>query len=87
MNQPAYRTVITSLAVVAMQLAAFIVGTRHGWTGDASHSFDSLCMWSCIAAIGQAGKSAVESLAQGSGLKGAAAAILTDAKPGDPVKP
>jgi negative regulator of sigma E activity len=79
-----WRTVLTAVAVVAMQLAAYIVGTRHGWSEQAAHAYDSFCMWSTVAAIGQAGKSAVESLAQGGGVKGAASALLTSAKPGEP---
>ena len=79
-----WRTVLTTAGVALMQLAGFIIGTRKGWTVDMAAAFSNFCMWSTLAAAGQAGKSAVESLAQGGGVKGAVSALLTEAKPGDP---
>lgn len=78
-----YRTVVTALLTVGMLLVGYWLGSRHGWTEVSARAFDSLCLWASVIAVGQAGKSAVEALAQGGGVKGAAAALLTQAKPGD----
>lgn len=80
----AWRTVLTVLVVCLLQLVGYLYGTAHGWTESAANAFASFCMWSSLAATGQAAKGAVEGLAQGTGLKGAMAALTTDAKPGDP---
>ena len=79
-----WRTVITTLAVCAMQTCAFAFADRHGWTVDGATAFGSLCLWSTIAATGQAAKALGEHLGNGSGLKGALASLMTDAKPGTP---
>jgi hypothetical protein len=79
-----WRTVVTALVVGGFQTAAFVYGTRHGWSEQGASAFGSLCLWSTVAAAGQAARSSIESLAVGGGLKGALAALTTATKPGDP---
>jgi hypothetical protein len=79
---PAYRTVVTALASIAMLLASYLFSTNKGWNEFNLRSFDSLCFYTSVIAVGQAGKSTFEALAQGGGWAGVKAAVLTSAKPG-----
>lgn len=80
----AWRTVIATCFIAAIQFGGFLYGTHRGWTQESAGAFGSLCTWTTAAAIGVAAKALGEHLGSGSGLKGAAAALLTSAKPGDP---
>lgn len=76
-----WRTVAIVMASLLVLLVAYLVGLRHPAAGGL---FDPMATAVCtIAGIGAA-KSAVEHLGNGGGLRGAAAALLTDAKPGGP---
>jgi hypothetical protein len=83
---PAWRTVITAAAAMAVQLTGFYIGSKRGWDQYATSAFGYLCFWSTFAAIGQAAKSTFEVLGKGSGLKGVANVVMTDAKPGEPAE-
>jgi hypothetical protein len=85
-----WRTVLTALGVVGMQLAAFVVGTRHGWTDMTARAYEAFCFLSWLCSLGQAGASTLQALANGTGLPGVKRVLMSDAKPGDPapeVKP
>ena len=83
-----WRTVLTVLVVCALQLAGFLALVHHGpVSAEAATAFGALCLWSTIAATGEAAKSLGEHLGNGSGVKGALAALMTDRKPGEPAPP
>lgn len=82
-----WRTVLTVLLVSAMQLAGFLYGTHHGFTAESATAYGALCLWSAATATGQAAKGTLEQIANGTGLRGIKAALLTDAKPGEPAPP
>jgi|GEM_PF-5788088 len=79
-----WRTVITTLVVCLMLLAAFVYGAHRGFTAESATAFGSLCLFSCSIALGQAAKGTLEQIANGTGFKGVAAALMTSSKPGDP---
>lgn len=79
----AWRTVLVSGFVALLQTGAFAYGTHHGWTAEGAMAFGSLCVWSTTVAIGQAFKALGEHLGNGSGIKGAIAALTSDTKPGE----
>lgn len=84
-NVPAaWRTVLTAAFVASLQTGAFVYGTHRGWTPEGAVAFGSLCIWSTSVAVGQAFKSLGEHLGNGSGVKGAWAALTSDTKPGEP---
>jgi hypothetical protein len=77
-----WRTVVVVLALALAVLAALWLCRGAGDLGarlfpDAAYALLGL-------AVVAAGKSAVEHLGAGGGVKGALRALLTDAKPGDP---
>ena len=86
MNPPInpWRTVLAVVGIVLMQHVAFLVATHHGWTLEAAQAYSSLCLWSTGAATALATAKAIEHLGDGGGVKGAVAALMTSAKPGDP---
>lgn len=80
-NKPAYRTVITIIALgVLMLVGAFLL--RGSDTGAKMYS-DLVLGLGLLGGV-QGVKSSVQSLAQGGGIAGLKAALLTDAKPGEP---
>jgi hypothetical protein len=74
------RTLLATLFAETMLLAGLAL-LSEGQRGAAYSAF-SLAVVGVAAAL--AGKASVEALSQGGGVKGAAAALMTDAKPGDP---
>lgn len=81
-----WRTFLFGILVMGLLAAVLIVIVTRVAAPDAQvvALFSSLCTTAWIAILGHAGKSGVEHLAAGGGVKGAVAALLTDAKPGDP---
>lgn len=83
-NVPAaWRTVLVTVLVAGMQTGAFIYGAHKGFTPEGAMAFGSLCLWSTSAAVGQALKALGEHLGNGSGVKGAIAALTGETKPGE----
>jgi hypothetical protein len=80
-----WRTVGAILVLAAMTLFAFWLAGRMP-EGLATHIFDTLAWTFAGMALVIAGKASVQHLAGGGGLKGAVAALLTDAKPEEPPK-
>jgi len=74
------RTLVFGMVSLAALLLAFALIPEKD--RGAAYVFFSAGVGALIAAI--AGKSAVESLAQGTGIRGATAALMTDKKPGQP---
>jgi len=88
MNRSPNRTVLFLMYLGALELAAVALLRGHG--PDAATMLSSVTF--CLVGLGtvQAGKSLGQYAADGTGLKGIAKALLTDAKPGEPapeVKP
>jgi hypothetical protein len=79
-----WRTVIASMGICAMQLAGFLFLVRHGVTMESAAAFGSLCTCSTGVALGLSVKALGEHLGNGTGVKGALSALMTNAKPGDP---
>jgi hypothetical protein len=79
------RTVISVLILAAMTLFAFWL-SAHMPDGLAMHLFDTLAWTFFGMALVLAGKSGVEKLAGGGGVRGAIAALMTSTKPEDPVQ-
>jgi hypothetical protein len=83
MNVTGSRTLITSLFAMACLVAGlFLLAVEQ--RGAAYGAF-SLAIVGVVTAL--AGKASVDALAQGGGVAGAKAALLTDAKPGEPPAP
>lgn len=85
-----WRTAGVATIVVLAQTAAFFFMVRHdpGATANAQIAFGALCLWNAAIVTSVAAKAGIEHLAgNGGGIKGAVAALMTDAKPGDAVTP
>jgi len=67
-----------------MMLSGFLYAVHFGMTSEVATAFSSLCMFIMMASTGQALKGTFESVANGTGWAGIKAAILTNAKPGEP---
>lgn len=86
----AWRTAGVATIVVLAQTAAFLFMVRRdpGATSNAQISFGALCLWNAAIVASVAAKAGIEHLAgNGGGVRGAVAALMTDAKPGDAVPP
>jgi hypothetical protein len=70
------------LAILALVFGLWLVAA--GDRGDAFFAFGGSLVGVVVAV---AGKSSVDALAGGGGLRGAGAALMSAAKPGDPPKP
>lgn len=74
-----------AVAVLGMLAVLAALWLCKGIPGDTADKLFATAAWSLVGMVGLvAGKSAVGVLAQGTGVKGAVAALLTDAKPGEP---
>jgi hypothetical protein len=82
-----WRTVIVVVLLAVMLFAAFVVLGRRDVSDNGVKLFESLGWAFFLFAATAAGKSGIEHLAGGGGLKGAAAALLTPAKPEPPAPP
>lgn len=76
------RTVLFLFGVAGMLLAAALILVRFGDAG--AKMFDTLALAYVGLGGWAAGKSTVEALGTGSGLKGVAATVLGATKPGEP---
>jgi len=76
------RTFTFSIVALAFLLAGLHLCLTYPTAGVAIFTSFAGAVVFIVAAV--AGKSAVSKLADGGGIKGAAAALLTDAKPGGP---
>lgn len=76
------RTFTFSIVALAFLLAGLHLCLTYPTAGVAIFTSYAGAVVFIVAAV--AGKSAVAKLADGGGIKGAAAALLTDAKPGSP---
>ena len=63
MKKPAWRTVVTALASNIMLVISFMFAVRHGIDAQVAAAFGSLCFFTSVIAVGQAGKSAAEHFA------------------------
>jgi hypothetical protein len=79
------RTFLFSVIALAFLLAGLHLCLTYPTAGIAIFTSFAGAVVFIVAAV--AGKSAVAKLADGGGIKGAAAALLTDAKPGQPQPP
>lgn len=77
-----WRTVATALVLAGVALGGAFALRNAGDMG--ARMYGDLCWTLVLLAATVAGKSSVEHLATGGGLKGAAAALLTPARPADP---
>lgn len=83
-----WRTVGVVVLLSLLLFAAFaLVARRPDVSENAVKLFDALSWGFFLLAVTAAGKSGVEHLANGGGWRGAARALLTEAKPGDPPPP
>ncbi len=84
-----WRTVGVVLVLALMLVLAFrwIVLAPVGAGEFHVRMFDSLAWTLFLLALVAAGKSSVEHLAAGGGLRGAARALFTESKPGEPAEP
>jgi hypothetical protein len=83
-----WRTVgVVVLLSLLLWAAFFVLARRPDVSDNAVKLFDNLSWGFFLFALTAAGKSGLEHLGNGGGLKGAARALLTDAKPGDPPPP
>lgn len=82
-----------TIAIVAFELLllALVYGyaAHRGFTAESAMAFGSLCTAATASVGAVALKALGEHLGNGSGLKGALSALMSDTKPGDPapVKP
>lgn len=81
-----WRTVITILFLGVLLLLALVVCVRAG-SDMAAKVFTDFAWGIVFLGAAQAGKSTAQALGQGSGVRGAIAALMTDAKPGQPPAP
>lgn len=81
-----WRTVGAVMVLALMLVASFwcLVLSPAGPGEYTVKLFDALAWTLLLFALVAAGKSSVEHLAAGGGVRGAISALLTDAKPGDP---
>jgi hypothetical protein len=77
-----WRTAFVILALSLVLLAGMYLCLRQG--GDTSQKlFSDLATALVLLAVSMAGKSSVEHLADGGGVRGAMRSLLTEARPGD----
>lgn len=77
-----FRTFLFALLALGFLLAGLYLCLRYAGPGVAIFAAFAAAVVGIVGVVG--GKSAVEHLANGTGFKGAIAALMTDAKPGDP---
>jgi hypothetical protein len=84
-----WRTVVVVLVVAAMLVTAFRwIATGAVPPGEfIARIFDTLAWTLLFLAVTAAGKSSIEHLAGGGGVKGALRALLADSKPAEPKPP
>lgn len=73
--------------LVVLGFLVLLLGFRWSVAGGREKLFETLRDGVFLLVVTGAGKSAVEHLAVGGGVKGAARALWTEAKPGDSVNP
>lgn len=76
------RTVLTIVWLSLVMLAALLICSRLGASGEAMFGTAAVLLGTFAAT--QAGKSGVEALATGQGLKGVAKSVMGEAKPPPP---
>lgn len=81
----AWRTVAITAFMLILVAGCFAWGVAKGFDAFSAQAFGSLCMCGTTATAAVALKALGEHLGNGSGWKGALAALTTDAKPGDPL--
>lgn len=77
-----WRTVITILFLGVLLLLALVVCVRSG-SDMAAKVFTDFAWGIVFLGAAQAGKSTAQALGHGSGVRGAIAALMTSAKPGE----
>lgn len=80
-----FRTFLFALLALVCLLIGLYLCLRYPTAGIAIFTAFSLAVVGIVGAV--ATKSSIEHLAEGSGVKGALAALMTNAKPGDPPAP
>lgn len=79
-----WRTVIACTVICVLQLVAFIYATHKGFDMNSAQAFGQLCMWTTVAALAVAGKALGEHLSNGTGIKGALSALISNTPAGSP---
>lgn len=78
----AWRTIIITAYMLTLETGAFLYGLRHGYDAFSAAALGSYCTAMTTGVGFVAFKALGEHLGSGSGIKGAVAALMTDAKPG-----
>lgn len=80
----AWRTVILTGFMLALLAACYSWAVKHGLDAFSAQAFGSLCTAGTASCAAVALKALGEHLGNGSGIKGALSALVSDTKPGDP---